>query len=98
MVHFIDGRKIETVKSYTYLGIDVTNTGNFQKACKSLYQKSLRAMFSLYSAISPRSDIPSSKLFLKLSGVFCFWNFLYVLNNLNNTVNPPVIILPPVFD
>ena len=66
MVHFIDGRKIETVKSYTYLGIDVTNTGNFQKACKSLYQKSLRAMFSLYSAISPRSDIPSSKLFLKL--------------------------------
>ena len=64
--YFIDGKKIVTVKSYTYLGIEVTNTGNFQLACKSLYQKSLRAMFSLYAAIGPRSDIPNTQLFLKL--------------------------------
>lgn len=62
----IDGKRIDIVKSYTYLGIDVTNTGNFQLACKSLYQKSLRALFSLYAAISPKSDVPNSKLLLKL--------------------------------
>ena len=62
----MDGAKIETTNSYCYLGIEMSNTGSFHKATDALYNKSLRALFSLYSAISIHSDEPNSKLYLKL--------------------------------
>ena len=62
----IHGNIIETVKSYTYLGVVVTNTGQFYKATEALYLKSLRALFSLYSAIDVRADKGNIQLYLKL--------------------------------
>lgn len=62
----IDGGKVETVNSYVYLGIEMSNTGSFHKATDALYIKSLRALFSLYSAINIRSDTTNAKLYLKL--------------------------------
>ena len=62
----IDGAYIETTNSYCYLGIEMSNTGSFHRATDTLYSKSLRALFSLYSAISIHSDEPNTKLYLKL--------------------------------
>ena len=62
----IDGAQIETTNSYCYLGIEMSNTGSFHRATDALYNKSLRALFSLYSAISVHSDEPNTKLYLKL--------------------------------
>ena len=47
----MDGAKIETTNSYCYLGIEMSNTGSFHRATDALYNKSLRALFSLYSAL-----------------------------------------------
>jgi hypothetical protein len=62
----LDGAQIETTNSYCYLGIEMSNTGSFHRATDALYNKSLRALFSLYSAISINSDEPNTKLYLKL--------------------------------
>ena len=62
----ISGEIIQTTKSYCYLGIEMSNTGSFYKATDALYNKSLRALFSLYSALSIHSDQTNSKLYLKL--------------------------------
>ena len=62
----IDGQPITSVKSYTYLGVDVSNTGNFSQACDTLYKKSLRALFSLYSTLDVRANTPLANLYLKL--------------------------------
>ena len=44
----------------------MSNTGSFYKATDALYNKSLRALFSLYSALSIHTDQTNSKLYLKL--------------------------------
>ena len=64
--YFIHGEIIQTTKSYCYLGIEMSNTGSFYKATDALYNKSLRALFSLYSALSIHTDQTNSKLYLKL--------------------------------
>ena len=51
---------------YCYLGIEMSNTGSFHRATDALYNKSLRALFSLYSALSIHSNEPNTKLYLKL--------------------------------
>ena len=66
LFYSLDGDRIETTKSYCYLGVEVTNTGSFHLASNALYNKALRALFSLYSAIDVRSDKPNIKLYLKL--------------------------------
>ena len=66
LAYNIDGDRIETTKSYCYLGIEMTNTGSFHKATDALYNKSLRALFSLYSVLNTRSDATNTKLYLKL--------------------------------
>jgi len=43
----IQNQKIEEVKSYAYLGIEMSNNGNFAMAQKSLNNKALRALFKL---------------------------------------------------
>ena len=66
MAYYMDGDRIISTKSYCYLGIEMTNTGSFHKATDALYNKSLRALFSLYSALHVRSDKTNTKLYLKL--------------------------------
>lgn len=61
-----EGNPILAVKSYCYLGIDITSTGSFAAAMDSLYKKSLRALYSIYSTINVYSDGKSLSLFLKL--------------------------------
>ena len=66
LTYSVDGESIETTNSYNYLGIEMTNTGSFHKATDALYNKALRALFSLYSALNVRSDETNTKLYLKL--------------------------------
>ena len=40
---------IDVVKNYTYLGVNICNTGSFKKASKDLYSSALRAYFSTRS-------------------------------------------------
>ena len=62
----IDGKAIQITNSYCYLGIEMTNTGSFQKSTDMLYKKSLRALFSIYSSLNVHSDETNTRLFLKL--------------------------------
>lgn len=48
---------IQCTDSYTYLGIDFNNSGNFQKAIESLYNKSLKALFKLNKLITGSMSI-----------------------------------------
>ena len=57
---------IETQNSYCYLGIDITNTGNFRKAHENLYKKAIKAQYSIFSAVNAYSDTPNIPLFLRL--------------------------------
>ena len=66
LTYTLDGEAINTTKTYCYLGIEMSSTGSFHKATDALYKKSLRALFSLYSAISIHSDETNTKLYLKL--------------------------------
>ena len=60
------GLPIEIKKSYCYLGIEISSTGSFSKAMDSLYKKSLRALYGIYSSLNVYSDGNSIELFLKL--------------------------------
>ena len=62
----IDGEPIAVTNSYCYLGIEISNTGSFQKATDILYKKSLKSLFSLYSSLNIHSDEINVRLFLKL--------------------------------
>ena len=61
-----EGKPVQPLKSYCYLGIDISSTGSFATAMDSLYKKSLRALYSIYSTINVYSDGKSLSLFLKL--------------------------------
>ena len=61
-----EGSPVQAIRSYCYLGIDITSTGSFAVAMESLYKKSLRALYSIYSTINVYSDGKSLRLFLKL--------------------------------
>ena len=52
--------------SYRYLGIDISNTGNFSKAHQHLYRKAIKAQYSIYSSVNVYSDQPNIPLFLRL--------------------------------
>ena len=65
-VFHIDNKKISVTNSYCYLGVDVSNTGSFKKATDTLYKKSLRALYSIYSSLNVKSDQPNVRIFLKL--------------------------------
>ena len=62
----IDEAPIKVTNSYTYLGIEVSNTGHFGKATEALYKKGLKALFGIYSCINVRADQANIPLFLKL--------------------------------
>ena len=65
-VYRIGNNNIATTNSYCYLGIDITNTGNFSKSNEKLYKKALKAQYSIYSSINVYSDQPNIPLYLRL--------------------------------
>ncbi len=52
-------RTIETTKTYTYLGLKITSTGNFTLAVKELKEKAQRAFYAIKRSI--KIVIPKSK-------------------------------------
>ena len=89
----INGQPIEMTKSYCYLGIDISSTGSFSKALDSLYKKSLRSLFSLYSSLNIYSDGSSIPLFLKLfdalvKPILLYGSEIWGYATLNLTNNP----------
>ena len=57
---------IEVKSSYTYLGIEISNTGAFFKSHDNLYKKAIRAQYSVYSSLDVRADTPNAPIFLRL--------------------------------
>ena len=57
----IQGRTIDITTSYTYLGVDLTPSGSFDRATKQLRLKALRASFKLKSLLSTNFN-PSIRL------------------------------------
>ena len=49
---YFDGKELEVVKSYTYLGIELLSSGSFWLAKTNLMDKARKAMFPLFSVIS----------------------------------------------
>ena len=62
----IDGNPIAVTNSYTYLGVEISNTLHFAKATDALYKKGLKALFGIYSCIDVHADQNNIPLFLKL--------------------------------
>jgi len=48
----IQGKSVEQVKSYTYLGVEIKNSGSFNLAQKSLTNKAMKALFKLKNLLS----------------------------------------------
>jgi hypothetical protein len=71
----IHDKIIEEVKSYPYLGIEISNNGNFTMAQKSLNSKALRALFKLKRLIYGTNLKPSVclKLFDQLIKPICLY-------------------------
>ena len=57
---FYQGKVLEIVQSYCYLGIDISCSGSFRTARGSLMDKASKAMFPLFSAIS-NFQLPCAK-------------------------------------
>jgi hypothetical protein len=63
--NFLLGEKaLETVKTYTYLGIEFNNCGSFNNAMLTLSQKATKAMFKLRSCIYQANLSPNTCLYL----------------------------------
>ena len=63
---YVSNRRIEVQNSYCYLGIEISNTGSFSKSHEKLYKKTIRAKYSVYSAIDVYADVPNAPIFLRL--------------------------------
>jgi hypothetical protein len=50
--YYIDDELMTTTSSYGYLEVEMTNTGPFHKITDAVYNKSLHALFSLYSTLT----------------------------------------------
>jgi len=59
------GHTLDITSSYTYLGVDITPSGSFNRANKQLRTKALRASFKLKSLLSTNHN-PSTPLALEL--------------------------------
>ena len=62
----IGASRIDVQNSYCYLGIEISNTGNFSKSHDNLYKKTIRAQYSIFSSVPVYSDEPNAPLFLRL--------------------------------
>ncbi len=58
-------RTIETTKTYTYLGLKITSTGNFTLAVKELKEKAQRAFYAIKRSIKLTSQSKSGSNFSK---------------------------------
>ena len=61
---YYEGKEIEIVKCFNYLGVVLSSGGSFVKACKTLCDKALKAMMHLFS-ITMNIEVPI-KLMLDL--------------------------------
>ena len=91
------GNKIEITVSYKYLGITLFYNGNLKHAADDLYNKALKAMFSLRKKLSNFSQFPpelSSKLFDSLiRPIVTYGSEIWIVDYLINLNN--VDLLPP---
>ena len=55
----IGDKPLELAKSYTYLGLEITNTGSFKLAQSTLYKKAMRALFKLKGMLRGTGLSPS---------------------------------------
>jgi len=71
----INGQHLEEVKHYPYLGIEISNTGNFNVAQKSLNEKAQRALFKLKKLLYGSNLKPyvGLKLFDQLIKPICLY-------------------------
>ena len=76
---FIDGKNLDTVRSYTYLGIDIPTNGSFNPGLAQMNNKAKKAMMPLYTTIM-RFNIPFDKA-LKLFQTFVEPILLYNAEN-----------------
>ena len=78
--HFsIDGTALETVRSYTYLGIDIPSNGSFNPGMNQMNNKARKAMMPLYTTIM-RFNLPFRKA-LKLFQTYVEPILLYNAEN-----------------
>ena len=59
-----EGNYLESVKKYTYLGINFMASGSFQNAKKELYNKGFKALFKLRKTFT--SDLPKPKTMIHI--------------------------------
>ena len=75
----IDGKNLEIVRSYTYLGIDIPASGSFNPGMTQMNNKAKKAMMPLYTTIM-RFNIPFDKA-LKLFQTYVEPILLYNAEN-----------------
>ena len=73
---YFDGKELDVVKSYTYLGIELLSSGSFWLAKTNLMDKARKVMFPLFSTISQfqLSCTNSMKLFHSLIKPIALYN------------------------
>ena len=75
-----DGKELDIVHSFTYLGIDITSSGSFAAGIRELTNKARKAMFSLYKPII-QFQLPFTKI-MKLFHTYIEPILLYNVENL----------------
>ena len=63
---YVGNSIIGVQNSYCYLGIEISNTGNFSKSHDKLYKKTVRAKYSVFSSVDVYADVPNVPIFLRL--------------------------------
>ena len=63
---YVGNNIIGVQNSYCYLGIEISNTGNFSKSHEKLYKKTVRAKYSVFSSVDVYADVPNVPIFLRL--------------------------------
>ena len=91
---YIGQNKLECVKSYKYLGLEINNNGSFTTAVKSLQAQATKASFKLKTITSnaylkPKVSIKLFNSLIKRIALYGadVWGYSLVKNNLCNTLS-----------
>ena len=85
---FVEGKELEIVQTYTYLGIDISASGSFTQAIKELSSKAKKAMIPLYKTVI-QFQMPFSKS-LRLFQTFIEPILLYNAENWSILTNKQI--------
>ena len=69
-----DGKPLDCVQRYTYLGVVFSASGSFASAKQEIYNKSIKALFKLrksFTTVAPRAHVLYTFLIIPLSQCFC---------------------------